>query len=55
MMTLVHAGPSNIEGAELQTVLADEHLMSMPALRHRVWSVEEVERLVDERVGLTPR
>jgi Uma2 family endonuclease len=29
--------------------------MSMPALRRHVWSLEEVERLIDERSGLTPR
>ena len=44
-----------LEDAELQDVLAAEHLMSMPALRRRVWSIEEVEQLVDERPGLTPR
>jgi len=41
--------------AELHPFLAAEHLMSMPAVRQRVWSIDEVERLVDERVGLTPR
>ena len=29
--------------------------MSMPAIRPRRWSVAEVERLVEEREGLTPR
>jgi Uma2 family endonuclease len=41
--------------AELHASLAAEHLMSMPATRRHVWSIEEVERLVDERPGLTPR
>lgn len=29
--------------------------MSMPAVRHRIWTLEEVERLIDEREGYTPR
>ena len=44
-----------LEHARLQESFAAEHLMSMPALRQRVWTIEEVEQLVDERVGLTPR
>jgi Uma2 family endonuclease len=55
MMTLVRASVAKLCNAELQPFLAEEHVMSMPALRHRVWSVEEVERLADERPGLTPR
>jgi hypothetical protein len=29
--------------------------MSMPALRSHPWTIEEVERLIDEREGRTPR
>jgi Uma2 family endonuclease len=32
-----------------------EQLMSMPALRTDPWTLEEVERLVEEREGYTPR
>ena len=55
MMTLDCASGAKLGNAELHAFLAEEHVMSMPALRHRVWSVEEVERLVHERPGLTPR
>ena len=43
--------------AELRPLLLAEHLMAMPALRprHRIWTVDEVERLVAEREGYTPR
>src|SRR5215471_17141976 len=44
-----------LRDAELHASLVAEHLMSMPALRRHVWSIDEVERLVDERPGLTPR
>src|SRR5262249_32802599 len=44
-----------LEHAELHTIPNAEHLMSMPAAHRRMWSIEEVERLVDERPGLTPR
>jgi len=42
---------------ELRPLFRAEHLMSMPADRadHHVWTVEEVERLVEEREGYTPR
>jgi Uma2 family endonuclease len=43
------------EHAELRAITNAEHLVSMPAAHRRVWSIEEVERLVDERPGLTPR
>ena len=29
--------------------------MSMPAVRKHHWTLEEVERLIDARVGYTPR
>ena len=43
--------------AELRWVFLAEHLMSMPAIRSRqhIWTVDEVERLVEEREGYTPR
>src|SRR5262249_11546947 len=44
-----------IGDAELPSHLAAEQIMSMPAIHPRRWSAAEVERLVDEREGLTPR
>ena len=41
--------------AELRKSRPAEQLMSMPALRQHRWTIEEVERLIDEREGLTPR
>jgi len=46
-----------LDDAELRLLSRAEHLMSMPAVRprHRIWTVDEVERLVEEREGYTPR
>ena len=41
--------------AELPTGIRAEQIMSMPVLRPDRWTIEEVERLIDERQGLTPR
>src|SRR5512146_1173817 len=41
--------------AELRLDSRAEQIMSMPVLRPRRWTRAEVDRLVDERVGLTPR
>ena len=46
---------ANVSDAELPLLTLAEHLMSMPALRQHRWTLEEVERLVDEREGYTPR
>jgi Uma2 family endonuclease len=47
--------PAMLSHAELRSLLDAEHLMSMPALRHRIWTLDEVDRLVDEREGQSPR
>lgn len=41
--------------AELPFEPVAEHLVSMPALREHYWTIEEVEHLIDERPGYTPR
>ena len=41
--------------AELPSLPLAEHLMSMPAVRQRQWTLEDVERLMDEREGYAPR
>lgn len=35
--------------------LPAEHIMSMPILRPRRWTKDEVARLIDERPGMSPR
>lgn len=44
-----------VADAELRSLLRAEQIMSMPAIRPRRWTLAEVERLVDERQGLSPR
>lgn len=44
-----------VRRAELRLEFRAEQIMSMPVVRPRRWTVEEVEQLVDERPGLTPR
>lgn len=51
LRTSADAMLSNVELRQLSTA---EHLMAMPALR-RHWTVDEVNRLIDEREQLTPR
>jgi Uma2 family endonuclease len=41
--------------AELRFSRFAEHFMAMPAIAKHVWTVEEVEELIDERPGYTPR
>jgi Uma2 family endonuclease len=42
-------------GAELHLESAAEQIMSMPVVRPRRWTTEEVRRLIDERRGMSPR
>ena len=44
-----------LSDAELPSCLLAEHHMGMPAIRQQRWTIEEVDRLVDERDGYTPR
>jgi Uma2 family endonuclease len=46
---------TTLSHAELRPFSRAEHLMSMPAVRDRIWTVDEVDRLIDEREGLYPR
>jgi len=55
MVTANPASSPTLSHAELRSLLDAEHLMSMPALRDRTWTVDEVDRLIDEREGLYPR
>src|SRR5690242_9679968 len=41
--------------AELRFFFFAEQFMSMAMAQKRVWTIEEVERLIDEREGHTPR
>ena len=41
--------------AELRLFFFAEHFMSMPAVEKHVWTIEEVEQLIEEREGYTPR
>lgn len=41
--------------AELRRETPAEQIMSMPILRPRRWTRDEVERLIDERPGMSPR
>ena len=55
MVTLTRPPATTVADAELPRSLAAEHLMSMPALRRHVWTLDEVDRLADERAELSPR
>jgi Uma2 family endonuclease len=55
MMTHAAHGEPNVRRAELRFGSHAEQIVSMPALRRHRWTVDEVRRLVDERVGMTPR
>jgi Uma2 family endonuclease len=44
-----------LRGAELLWDSSAEQIVSMPVVRPRRWTRAEVDRLVDERPGLTPR
>jgi Uma2 family endonuclease len=41
--------------AELRFFLFAEHFVAMPAVAKHVWTIGEVEQLIDERPGYTPR
>jgi hypothetical protein len=49
-MTQPKAHPHTLGDAELRRVFHAEHLMSMPALHQRRWTMDDVERLADEQV-----
>ena len=50
MVTQPRAHPHTLGDAELRRVFHAEHLMSMPALHQRRWTMDEVDRLVGEQV-----
>ena len=54
-MTEPTASPGMLPHAELRLSPDAEHLMVMPALHEHLWTLAEVERLVEERPGYTPR
>jgi Uma2 family endonuclease len=54
-MTIVRPLPLMMHGAELPRETPAEQIMSMPILRPRRWTRDEVERLIDERPGMSPR
>jgi Uma2 family endonuclease len=54
-VTALSAQFDTLLDAELRSSRRAEQVMSMPALRRRRWTIEEVERLVDEREELSPR
>jgi Uma2 family endonuclease len=54
-MTVVAAVEHIVQRAELPRGIRAEQIMSMPVLRSDRWTIEEVEQLIDERHGLTPR
>lgn len=54
-MAFALARRASVPHAELRVVSPAEQIMSMPAIRPRRWTAAEVDRLVDEREGLSPR
>lgn len=54
-MTRATAGPGMLPHAELCFFPDAEHFMVMPALQEHWWTLAEVERLVEDRPGHTPR
>jgi hypothetical protein len=44
-----------VQRAELHFDSRAEQIMSMPALRPRRWTIDEVELLIDQRQGMSPR
>ena len=54
-MTAVHGRELIVRSAELQSHSRAEQIMSMPALRSRRWTIDEVEHLIDQREGMSPR
>jgi Uma2 family endonuclease len=55
MMTLEGAEHRTMRRAELLLETPAEQIMSMPTVRPRRWTRDEVDRLVDERAGMSPR
>ncbi|CAN5118680.1 hypothetical protein BH09GEM1_BH09GEM1_45740 [soil metagenome] len=55
MMTHRLGPATTMVDAELPLEPVAEHLVSMSALREHYWTIEEVEHLIDERPGDTPR
>src|SRR2546430_1411509 len=47
--------PATVGHAQLLSLPVAEHIMSMPAVRNRRWTLEEVEELIERREGYTPR
>lgn len=53
---MASAGAHCILGyAELRPGFLAEHIMVMPAVHEHRWTIEEVNRLIDEREGMSPR
>lgn len=48
-------GPTMVGHAELRPTSVAEQIMAMPALRTRPWTIEQVEALMEQRDGYTPR
>lgn len=44
-----------MRGAELRSKTGTEQIMAMPILRPRRWTRDDVDRLIDERAGMSPR
>ena len=44
-----------VQSAELHFDSRAEQIMSMPALRPRRWTIDQVELLIDQRQGMSPR
>ena len=55
MMTAVHRRELIVRSAELHSDSRAEQIMSMPALRPRRWTIDDVEDLIDQREGMSPR
>ena len=54
-MTAIHGRELIVRSAELHFDSRAEQIMSMPALRPRHWTIDEVEHLIDQREGMSPR
>lgn len=54
-MTVAFQDLAIVGHADLQSPSVAEQIMSMPALRNRPWTLEEVEELIERREGYTPR
>jgi Uma2 family endonuclease len=55
MMTVARQLTNMLRGAELLWDSSAEQIVSMPVVRPRRWTRVEVDRLIDERPGYTPR